>query len=71
MLYRPNQLTVESSVSKDENIRIIIKRFEEAAKYHGATQRSVADANISESSAYASAKVLRDIRKELYEELGL
>lgn len=48
----------------------IVKRFEEAAKKHGATQRSVGDGNIGEHHAYESGKALRELRKELYEELG-
>ncbi|BAQ23191.1 conserved hypothetical protein [Edwardsiella phage PEi26] len=54
-----------------ERVRDIVKRFEEAAKHHGATQRSVADGNIGEHHAYETGKLLKTLRAELYEELGV
>lgn len=54
-----------------ERVHDIVKRFEEAAKKHGATQRSVADGNIDEKHAYETGKLLKTLRAELYEELGV
>jgi hypothetical protein len=54
-----------------ERIRNVIKRFEEAAKLHGCRQLQAASGLVDENAAYETGKVLRDLRKELYEELGV
>lgn len=61
----------EEEYVEKERIRDLIKRFEEAAKLHGSTQRSVADGNIDEKHAYETGKALRELRKDLYEEFDV
>lgn len=57
--------------NEKERIRSIVAQFEDAAKRHGATQQAVALGDCGEHHAYETGRALRELRKELYEELGV
>lgn len=54
-----------------ERIRDIVKCFEEAAKRHGQMQAAASLGDVSEDSVYETGKILKTLREELYEELGV